>query len=371
MTSFVELCVPCLFGLEGLVADELRRMNMNDVRPETGRVYFRGDWRDVARANIGLRTGERVLVTLGNFPAVSFDALYEGAAALDWAAYIPKDGAFPIKGHALGPALRSVPDAQRIIKKAAADQLGRVYGVERLPETGVTYQVQFAIREDVCTIYLDTTGAGLYKRGYRPVAGVAPLRETLAAAMVNLSRYRGRDVLADPFCGSGTIAIEAALAARNRAPGLNRKFAAETWLQIPSEVWDETREAARAKEFNGDYTILARDIDPDCIALARENARRAGVETDIHFEVADARKFETTAPKGVIVTNPPYGERVLEKSEADAIARAFGRAVKGLQGWQLYILSAHADFEQAFGRTADKKRKLYNGMMKCNLFMYK
>jgi len=346
-------------------------MDLKDVSPETGRVYVSGDWSAVAQANIGLRTGERVLITLGSFPARDFEALYQGAQGLDWAAFLPRDGAFPVKGHALGPTLRSVPDAQRIIKKAAADRLGKVYGLERLPETGAMYQVQFAIREDVCTIYLDTTGPGLYKRGYRPVSGAAPLRETLAAAMVNLSRYRGRDVLADPFCGSGTIAIEAALAARNRAPGLGRRFAAEAWPQMPQTLWDEIRAAARAKEFHGDYTILATDIDSALIDLARENAHRAGVLEDIRFSVADARSFQPEAPKGVIVTNPPYGERVLEKREAEVIYQEFGQAVKQLQNWQLYILSAHADFEQSFGRQAGKKRKLYNGMMKCNLFMYR
>jgi len=346
-------------------------MDMADVRPETGRVYVTGDWHSIPRANIALRTGERVLITLGSFPAASFEALYEGALALDWQSFIPRDGAFPVKGHALGPQLRSVPDAQRIIKKAAADKLGRAYGTERLPETGASYQIQFAIRDDMATLYLDTTGAGLYKRGYRPVAGTAPLRETLAAALVNLSRYRGKDVLADPFCGSGTIAIEAALSARNRAPGLWRHFAAEAWHQLPKGLWEEAREAAQAKEFHGNYTILASDIDPDCIALARENARRAGVLEDIRFEVADARKFAPAAPRGVLVTNPPYGERVLEVSEAEAIYRDFGRAVRNLEGFSIYILSAHADFERSFGRQADKKRKLYNGMIKCNLYMYR
>ena len=367
----LKLCVPCLFGVEGILADELRRMDMENVAPETGRVYFTGDFTAIARANIGLRTGERVLVTLGSFPARTFEDLYQGVSGLEPEALIPKEGAFPVKGHALGPALRSVPDVQRIVKKAAADRLGRAYGLERLPETGALYQIQFTIRDDVATIYLDTTGAGLYKRGYRPAAGTAPLRETLAAAMVILSRYRGRDVLADPFCGSGTIPIEAALIARNRAPGLNRRFAAEMWPNMPAEIWESARQAARDKEFHGDYTIIGSDIDPSCIALAQENAKRAGVESDIRFTVADARSLQQEAPKGVIVTNPPYGERILEREEAEDICRGFGQAARKLTNWQLYILSAHADFEQAFGRSADKKRKLYNGMIRCNLYMYR
>ena len=367
----LNLCVPCLFGLEGLVADELRRMNMKEVRPENGRVYFTGGLEDIPRANISLRTGERVLITLGSFPAESFEALYQGVLALDWAAFIPKDGAFPVKGHALGPALRSVPDAQRIVKKAVADKLGRIYGVNPLPETGETVQIQFSIRENLAVLYLDTTGPGLYKRGYRPVSGTAPLRETLAAAMVNLSRYRGRDLFLDPFCGSGTIAIEAALAARNRAPGLGRAFAAEKWRLLPENLWQRARDQARALEFNGDYTIIGGDIDPNCITLAKENARRAGVEADIQFQVSDARKLSTDAPCGLLVTNPPYGERVLEQEEAREIYQAFGRALKGLTGWQWYILSAYAEFEQAFGRPAAKKRKLYNGMIRCNLYMYR
>jgi len=367
----LTLCVPCLFGIEGILADELRRMDMEDVRPETGRVYFSGDFAAIARTNIGLRTGERVLIALGSFPAQTFEDVYQGALGLDLEALIPKDGAFPVKGHPLGPALRSVPDVQRILKKALADNLGCAYGLERLPETGASYQIQFAIRDDVATIYLDTTGAGLYKRGYRPVSGTAPLRETLAAAMVILSRYRGRDVLADPFCGSGTIPIEAALIARNRAPGLGRQFAAEAWPNFPPEIWENARQAARDREFKGDYTILGSDIDPACIPLAQENANRAGVLQDIRFEVADARKFKPTAPKGVLVSNPPYGERILERDEALAITRDFGRAALQLTGWELYILSAHADFEQAFGRVAAKKRKLYNGMIRCNLYMYR
>jgi len=346
-------------------------MDFKDVSPETGRVYFSGDFAAIARANISLRTGERVLITLGSFPARTFEDLYQGMLGIDLQSFIPKEGAFPIKGHALGPTIRSVPDVQRVLKKAAAQKLGQAYGLERMPETGALYQIQFAIRDDMATIYLDTTGHGLYKRGYRPVTGVAPLRETLAAAMVILSRYRGRDVLADPFCGSGTIAIEAALIARNRAPGLNRRFTAETWPNIPATIWEAARETARGREFNGDYTILASDVDPACIAIASENAKRAGVESDIRFQIADARDFRQEGTRGVIVSNPPYGERIMERSEAEEIYRGFGQATRKLTDWQLYILSAHPDFELSFGRKADKKRKLYNGMIRCNLFMYR
>lgn len=367
----LNLCVPCLFGLEGLVADELRRMEIKDVRPENGRVYFSGNLASIPRANISLRTGERVLISLGSFPAESFEALYEGTRALDWAALIPKEAAFPVKGHALGPTLRSVPDAQRIIKKAVADKLGEAYGIERMPETGEIVQIQFSIRGDVAVLYLDTTGPGLYKRGYRPVSGTAPIRETLAAAMVNISRYRGRDMLLDPFCGSGTIPIEAALIARNRAPGLGRAFAAEKWRTLPEHLWQEAREAVRDLEYKGDYNILGSDIDPSCIDLAKENARRAGVLEDIRFQVSDARTLSSEAPRGVLVTNPPYGERVLEQQEAREIYRDFGRALREFTGWQMYILSAYPEFEQAFGKQAQKKRKLYNGMIRCNLYMYR
>ena len=353
------------------MADELRRMHVEEIRPENGRVYFSGSWETVPQTNIRLRTGERVLLALGQFPAESFEALYQGVLALNWASFLPRDGAFPVKGHALGPTLRSVPDAQRIIKKAAATKLGQAYGVERMPETGAVYQIQFSIRDDMAAIYLDTSGPGLYKRGYRPVAGTAPLRETLAAAMVTLSRYRGRDVLADPFCGSGTIAIEAAFAARNRAPGLNRRFAAENWHSIAESLWQKAREEARDLEYHGEYNILAGDIDPTCIELAKACAQRAGVSADIRFELADARRFAADAPRGVIVTNPPYGERVLERQEVLGIYRDFGRAVKNLTDWQLYILSAYPEFERDFGRMAAKKRKLYNGMIRCNLYMYR
>ena len=225
------------------------------------------------------------------------------------------------------------------------------------------------MKDKVC-LYLDTSGAGLHKRGYRPAHNAAPLRETLAAALVELARYRGKGDFCDPFCGSGTIPIEAALIARNQAPGLNRHFAAMDWPLLPAEIWPQAREAARAREFTGSYSILGSDLDPKAIEIARANARRAGVEDSLRFEVADAMAFSRDSQRGVIVSNPPYGERILEKQDAEALYRGFGKALQGCSGWQLYLLSSHTEFERCFGRPADKKRKLYNGMIKCDLFMY-
>lgn len=366
----MELYVPCLFGLEGLVGDELRRLGMADVRAENGHVRFSGSEADMARANVSLRCGERVLLELGSFPAENFDQLFEGTRALPWEQWIPRSGAFPVKGHSLSSALHSVPDCQRIIKKAVAARLGKHYGVEWLPESGETYQIQFSIMKDVATLWLDTSGTGLHKRGYRPASVAAPLRETLAAAMVTLARYRGRDDFCDPFCGSGTIPIEAALAAKNRAPGLRRSFAAEKWTTLPPEIWQNARRSAMEGEYSGSYRIFASDIDAKAVALARQNAARAGVAELIEFSVADARTFARETERGVLVTNPPYGERLMEKQAAETLYREFGAALRGRENWKLYLLSSHTEFERSFGREADKKRKLYNGMIKCDLYMY-
>ncbi len=365
-----EFLVPCLFGLEGPCADELRRMGVHDVRAENGHVRFSGDAADCARANIRLRTGERVLLRLGGFEAPTFDALFEGVKALPLSRLIPKDGQFPVKGYCLNSALHSVPDCQRIIKKAAAEALGAAYGVQWLPETGALYQIQFSIVKDFAEIFLDTTGAPLFKRGYRPGHVAAPLRETLAAALVGFARYRGRDAFWDPFCGSGTIPIEAALMARNRAPGLDRTFAARDWPNVPARVWRAAAEEARSLEYHGDYHIFASDIDPKAVALARENARRAGVEGDIAFSVADALTAPAPWEKGVLVCNPPYGERMLEKTEAQALYKAMGRAWRDMDGWQKFVITSEPDFERLYGASAAKRRKLYNGMIQCNLYRY-
>ena len=365
------LTVPCLFGLESLVADEMKRLQLKNIRAENGRVHCTGTFADIARLNLSLRCGARVLLELGSFPAPDFEALFQGVLALPLEDYIPRDGEFPVKGYSLNSALHSIPACQAIVKKAAAKRMGTAYGCETLPETGSRYQIQFAIVKDIASVYLDTSGEGLYKRGYRARNMGAPLKETMAAALVTLSRYRGRDPFCDPFCGSGTIPIEAALIAKNRAPGLDRSFAAQKWKNMDAKCWLNAAEEAMDKEFHGKYDIWGGDIDPAAVELARHNAALAGVEDCVRFEVADAAAFHRSSDYGQLVTNPPYGERLMEKQEAEELYRRFGRAMGQMpRGWRILVLSSHTEFERCFGRQADKKRKLYNGMLKCDVFMY-
>ena len=366
----LTLCVPCLFGLESLAADELKYMGFRNVRSETGRVLFQGDERELVRANLWLRTGERVYVLLGEFPAPTFDALFEGTKALPWEQLIDYRAAFPVNGSSLDSALKSIPDCQRIVKKAVAVRLGGVYRAETLPETGPPCPIRFALMKDRASLYLDTSGVSLHKRGWRQNSNLAPLRETLAAAMVKLSRYKGKEAVLDPFCGSGTIAIEAALAARNRAPGLDRTFAAEKWVSLPEKLWREEREAARAKEYPGPYRIFASDTDPAALEIARRNAALAGVEADITFTREDALTRSLPEGPGILLTNPPYGDRLLDAAQAEALYRGMGRAWRSAKDWRFYILTSSLDFEKSFGRRATKRRKLYNGPIPCQLYMY-
>ena len=364
------MAVPCLFGLEGLVGDELRRMGMKQVRVEDRRVFFEGDFAAMAKANLFLRMGERVMILLARFPARSFEELYQGVKAIPLERFVPKDGAFPVKGYSLDSQLHSVPDCQSIAKKATVDHLGTHYGLSWLPETGETYQLRFSIMKDICEVFLDTSGASLHKRGYRAIANEAPLHETMAAALVNLARYRGRDFFWDPFCGSGTIVIEAALAALNRAPGLNRPFAAQRWSCVPQEIWTQAREEAKDGEYRGEYRILGTDIDPASLSIAIANAKKAGVAKYIEFREGDATKLPLPTERGVIVCNPPYGERMLEQRAAQQLVRSFGRHLKFADQWNKYIISSEPEFEHWFGKQATKKRKLYNGRLQCNVYMY-
>lgn len=366
----LDFCAPCLFGLEGPLGNELRHMGVENVRAEDGRVYFSGSEADLARVNIRSRFAERVLLVVGRTPAQDFDALFEGVRAMPWERFIPKTGAFPVKGYTHGSKITSMPALQRCVNRAVADRLGKKYGLERLPETGALYQIQFALVRDEAALYIDTSGPGLHKRGYRPAQVEAPLRETLAAALVDIAGYRGKGDFIDPFCGSGTIAIEAALSAMGRAPGLQRGFAAEKWPNFQIG-WQEAREEAKSREFHREYHIFASDIDERAVAMARENARRAGVQDIVRFEVSDARKFSRQTQGGVLITNPPYGERLLDVRQARELLRDFGAAMKKCQGWQVNIISSDQELEKFYGRRAAKIRKLYNGMIKCGYFMFK
>ncbi len=366
-----EFCCPTLFGLEGLVGDELRYGgNLSDVRVENGRVYFQGDERTLVWANLWLRCAERVLISVGSFEAHTFEELFDGVYEMPWLDYIEKDYAFPVKGYSLSSDLHSVPDCQSIIKKAIAKSLYDAYHVEWFEETGPRCQIQFSIMKNQVTLYLDTSGAGLHKRGYRANSNAAPLRETLAAALVKLSRYHGRDLFLDPFCGSGTIPIEAAMIAQERAPGLMRGFDAEHWEIVPKELWSEARGEAIARiRHDATYEIHASDIDPACVLLTQENARKAAVEHLISVRQADACTIDLSHSNGTLICNPPYGERMMDTQGARRVLQRFS-TVASSSPMKQYIISSDPEFENFFGIKADKKRKLYNGMLKCNVYMY-
>ena len=366
----MQFIVPTLFGLEGLAGDELRRMNMENVKVEDRRVFFTGDEYALAKANICLRTGERVMIVLAQFPAKTFEELFQGVYHANLEDYIPKDGQFPVKGHCLNSQLMSVSDCQAIIKKAASKRLGEKYGISWLPETGIKFQLHFTILNDQVTLSLDTSGQGLHKRGYRAIGNDAPLHETLAAGMIQLTRYRGREYFWDPFCGSGTIPIEAALIAKNRAPGLNRTFAAMEYPWMNENIWKQVKEEARDKEFNGQYRIVGSDNDPSCVSLCFANARKAGVSDIVTFKDGDATKMPLPTDSGIIVCNPPYGERMMEQTSAQRLYSALGRHLKFANNWKQFIITSEPEFEHYFGRRSDKKRKFYNGKIQCNYYMF-
>lgn len=369
----IQLVATCLFGLEKVLGEEIDALGYQRVETIDGRVIFSAPESAVAVCNIRLRYAERVMILLSRFRVTTFEDLYQGTKAIPWEDYVGREGAFPVKGHSVRSALYSIPDCQKITKKAVVDRLASVYHIARLPESGPLYQIEFFILKDEVHLMIDTTGTTLHKRGYRPVSNAAPLRETLAAGMVKMSRPRENVLLVDPLCGSGTIAIEAALLTGNIAPGLKRSFAAEQFSMLPSSVWQEEREKAKSEIRPWESKIYAYDIDPMCVTMAKENARRAGVEDRIVFRVADVRNFRSPEPeaRGTIVTNPPYGERLLDLQQARDLASAMGKAFQNaVPSWQLYIISSDEKFEQFFGRRANKVRKLYNGMIRCGFYQF-
>lgn len=371
MENIFQMVAPCLLGLEGLVADELRFMGMKNVQPENGRVIFEGSYADMARANIGSRYSERILVLLNTFSAYTFEDLFQGVLAVPWEEWLDKEAAFPVKGRSLSSKLASVPDCQKIIKKAVVERMKRHYRVDWFAETGTPHQIQFLILKDKVSIMLDTSGMGLHKRGYRENATMAPIKETLAAAMADLSHVRPHSRVIDPFCGSGTILIEAALKALKIAPGLRRRFAAERWSCVPAEAWRQERESAQNQiDRNAEFQAYGYDIDPDAIRLTEENARKAGVGARIHLMQRDIRDFSEDLEKAAIICNPPYGERLLDMEQSRELYKIMGEKFYKRDGYSYSIISPDDRFEDMFGRPADKRRKLYNGMIKCQVYMY-
>ncbi|MEA5051160.1 MAG: class I SAM-dependent RNA methyltransferase [Oscillospiraceae bacterium] len=361
----------CGFGLESVLAFELKRLGVENIKTSDGRITFDASGDDIARANIWLRTAERVLIILAEYPAPTFDALFDGARAVPWGEVIDRADAFPVKGYSMNSALTSVPACQSVVKKALVERLKQDYKTEFLPENDrVTKRVRFSIVKDVCTLMLDTSGDGLHKRGYRPLMNEAPIKETLAAGICDFARVFPDSAVCDPFCGSGTLVIEAALRARGIAPGLRRAFAGEQYGFLGAGAFDRAREQARA-EMHADVPFAGRgsDIDPAAVALAADNAKRAGVADCVRFEVADARRT-VFSPNETVMANPPYGERLMDEKEAAALYAAFGENIFAQRCRGLYVISSHPEFERCIGRKAVRRRKLYNGMLPCQLFMY-
>lgn len=366
----IKITCPCHFGLESVLKFEASKIGGRDITVSDGKVSFFGDITMIAKANLWFSTAERVLICLGEFEAVSFEELFQGVKALPLEDYIGEKDRFPVKGYSLNSELHSVPDCQSIIKKAAVERLKSKYGISYFEETGALYTIRFSILKNRVSVYLDSSGDGLHKRGYRRNSNAAPIKETLAAGIVDLARIRGDSVVCDPFCGSGTILIEAAYKALNIAPGLKRSFAAEKWDLIPDKVWSDERANAMAViRKDTDFFAFGYDIDPECVALTQENCRKAGVRNRVEIRQADIRSYENRTGT-VTICNPPYGERLLELKEAEELYRIMGQRFSANGESPCYVISPHEEFEKIFGKQADKRRKLYNGMLKCQLYMY-
>ncbi len=368
-----ELTAPCHFGLEAVLKKEVYDLGYEITKVEDGKVTFIGDAQAICRANIFLRTAERVLLKVGSFHAVTYDELFEGIRALPWEIYLPKDAKFWVtKASSIRSKLFSPSDIQRIVKKAVVEKMKEYYDQEWFAETGAQYPIRIFLLKDEVTVTIDTTGESLHKRGYRTMSGLAPISETLAAALIKLTPWHADRILVDPFCGSGTFPIEAALMAANIAPGMNRDFTAQEWENmILKKIWYEASEEARdlAKPDLA-VDIQGYDIDGDVIRIARENAKRAGVDHLIHFQKRSIQQLRHPKKYGFVITNPPYGERMEDKRDLPKLYEQIGEAYRNLDAWSLYIITGYEDTERFIGRNADKKRKIYNGMLKTNFYQF-
>lgn len=365
-----ELIATSTFGIESITAKELRALGYEDLKIENGKVTFEGDEMDIAISNIHLRTADRVLIKMAEFEAKSFEELFQGTKKVEWSKIIPIDGVMHVVGKSIKSTLYSVPDCQSIVKKAIVKSMSESYGVEQFSESGPVYKIEVSILKDVVTLTIDTTGPGLHKRGYRELAGAAPLKETLAASMLLISRWNDEFELIDPFCGSGTILIEAAMIAQNIAPGVNRSFVCETWPSISKDVFESVREGARRSEKHKDISIIGYDIDYRVLKVAMENAKKAGVDKYIKFQKRDFMEFSTSRKHGFIVSNPPYGERIGEEKTLPLIYKHMGNMKKKLESWDFNILTSFEPFEKTVGVKSTKNRKLYNGKIKCYFYQY-
>ncbi len=368
----MELIAPCHFGMEAVLKREIYDLGYEITEVTDGRVTFEGDEEAVARANIFLRSAERILIKTASFKAMTFDELFEGTKAVHWEDYIPEDGKFWVaKASGIKSKLFSSSDIQSIVKKAMVERLKKTYRVDWFKEDGAAYPLRVSILKDIVTLGLDTTGESLHKRGYRKLVSKAPVAENLAAAMIMLTPWNRERILVDPFCGCGTIPIEAALMACNIAPGMNRRFTAQEWGFIDRRNWDDALEEAREEgDMSVDVDIQGYDIDGDIIKAARDNARLAGVLDKIHFQQRPVAELSHPGKYGFLITNPPYGERIGDKEEMDALYKQLADAYNGLDSWSAYIISAYDGVEKLMGRKADKNRKIYNGMMKTYFYQF-
>lgn len=367
----IELIATAAFGLESIVARELKKIGYDELVVENGKVTFTTDELGICRTNLWLRSSDRVLLKMGSFEAQTFEELFQQTKALPWEEWLPEDANFPVQGKSIKSKLFSVSDCQAIVKKAIVERLKETYGRSWFDETGPRYQIEVALLNNKVTLTIDTSGAGLHKRGYRELAGQAPLKETLAAAMVQLSFWNKDRALIDPFCGTGTIPIEAAFIAQNRAPGLKRSFAAEKWTRIPKVLWQEAwQEGLDLWQRNTPLHIYGSDIDPNALALARTHAVEAGLDDVIHFQRLPVAEVRSRFKFGHMIANPPYGERLGDIKDVEGLYFELGETFNRLDDWSLHMLTTYQFPERLIGRRWDKSRKLYNGRLECHYFQF-